>query len=421
MQGSDLSGRRSPLRRSQQQYNLLEKPLHKDPRDLSPVRTRPRGSSESEAGKTDSEPFSNSTAAAAGPPRFLPGIKITETTTDTRGSDATVAFGQFEEAGGALLTDSPPSGFVSEGSRGDFQDHFILGKHLGQGAFATVYECKEKETGHMYAVKVVSNSMLSDENMVAMERELEILKRVRHPNIISLKDIYRSELDIYIVTDLVSGGELFDRIKLLARYTEDDARKLLRNICSAIAYLHSNGIVHRDLKPENLLLENSSDHTAVKLADFGLARFFDEGAAMRTTCGTPAYISPEMLEGTSYGPSVDMWAIGVIGYILLTGNPPFAMTPIARLMFQILHADIPFPEERWAGISDHAKSFISGLLDKDPKTRMTAAQALAHPWLNSQQQLPTELRLSSQLSRFQFARHSFFNTSALKLQPVQRQ
>lgn len=295
-----------------------------------------------------------------------------------------------------------------------FEDCYNRGKQLGSGAFATVYECEEKATGKHYAVKVISSALLSKDNLVALEREIAILKRVTHPNTVSLKALYKSDSQIYLVMDLVAGGELFDRIKLLLKYTEEDARTLLRNICSAIAYLHKQGIVHRDLKPENLLLENSTDHTSVKVADFGLARYFEEGAVMRTTCGTPAYIAPEMLEGTSYGSSVDMWAIGMIAYILLTGTPPFAMTPIARLMFQILHAPVPFPPEKWGTLSPESKDFVLALLNKDPVQRLTAEQALEHPWLRAPTRTDSaELLIAEPMTRFQFARHSLFGSHAL--------
>jgi len=185
------------------------------------------------------------------------------------------------------------------------------------------------------------------------------------------------------VTELVTGGELFDKIVEQGSYSERDAAVLVSKMVSAIQYLHSRGIVHRDLKPENLLLKSPNSLTEIKIADFGLSKIIgpDNMVRMLTACGTPSYVAPEVLLSTGYDKEVDLWSIGVITYILLCGFPPFYDECLSNLFEDIMHARYEYPEEYWSHISDEAKDFVSRLLLVNPHQRMTATQALQHPWL----------------------------------------
>ena len=212
---------------------------------------------------------------------------------------------------------------------------------------------------------------------------MQVLKSVDHPNIIKLKDIFETDTMLYIVTEVVTGGELFDRIVDKGSYCERDTAVLIRKLVSALEYLHSKNIVHRDLKPENLLLKSLEEDTEIKLADFGLSKVLGQEVMMQTACGTPGYVAPEILQTSQsgYGKEVDMWSVGVITYILLCGFPPFYNDNVAQLFESIINADFDYPAEYWDHISDDAIDFIDCLLIADPSKRLTANTALEHSWL----------------------------------------
>jgi len=217
--------------------------------------------------------------------------------------------------------------------------------------------------------------------MVRLVTEMDILKQVDHPNIISLKEIIDTKNCLFIVTELVTGGELFDKIVELGQYNEKNAAILVSKMVSAIDYLHDRNIVHRDLKPENLLLKDPDNINEVKIADFGLSKIIG-GSALMTACGTPGYVAPEVLNAAGYDKEVDLWSIGVITYILLCGFPPFYNENLPELFEQIMNAEYDFPEDYWKDISENAKDFIRKLLIVDPKKRLTGKTALQHPWLS---------------------------------------
>lgn len=190
--------------------------------------------------------------------------------------------------------------------------------------------------------------------------------------------------NLYLVTDLALGGELFDRICRKGSYYESDAADLIRATLSAVAYLHDHGIVHRDLKPENLLFRTPEDNADLLIADFGLSRIMDEEQfhVLTTTCGTPGYMAPEIFKKTGHGKPVDIWAMGVITYFLLCGYTPFDRDSDFEEMQAILNADYSFqPADYWRGVSDHAKDFIRRCLTIDANKRMTAHEALSHPFV----------------------------------------
>eukprot|EP01091_Cochliopodium_minus_P019036 TRINITY_DN786_c0_g1_i1.p1 TRINITY_DN786_c0_g1~~TRINITY_DN786_c0_g1_i1.p1 ORF type:complete len:477 (-),score=152.34 TRINITY_DN786_c0_g1_i1:100-1530(-) len=279
------------------------------------------------------------------------------------------------------------------------RDIYDFGEELGRGAFAVVRYATHKKSKRRYAVKIIDKKNLGESHAVSLKREIDIMEKVAHPNIIKLKHVFENEKKyVYLIMELVTGGELFDRIVDKSQYGEKDAAILTRKMVDALRYLHSKGIAHRDLKPENILLANQLSDTDVKLADFGLSRMIDESTMMKTACGTPTYVAPEVLKATGYGPEVDMWSIGVITYILLCGFPPFYGDTIPEMFEQIMSGTFDYPEEYWDTISENAKDFINKLLKVNPKDRLSAEKALEHPWLLNAEEVPNT-ELGSKLTR----------------------
>ncbi|KAI0389082.1 kinase-like domain-containing protein [Xylariaceae sp. FL0594] len=264
---------------------------------------------------------------------------------------------------------------------------YKVGKTLGAGSYSVVKECVHIDTGRYYAAKVINKKLMAGrEHMV--RNEIAVLKKVSmgHLNILTLVDYFETMNNLYLVTDLALGGELFDRICRKGSYYESDAADLIRSTLSAVAYLHDHGIVHRDLKPENLLFRTPEDNADLLIADFGLSRIMDEEKfhVLTTTCGTPGYMAPEIFKKTGHGKPVDIWAMGVITYFLLCGYTPFDRESDFEEMQAILNADYSFqPTDYWRGVSDHAKDFIRRCLTIDPNRRMTAHEALSHPFVNA--------------------------------------
>jgi calcium/calmodulin-dependent protein kinase (CaM kinase) II len=265
-----------------------------------------------------------------------------------------------------------------------FSNHWVLQKEIGKGAFATVHLCESKSTaGHTCAVKIINKSQGASQRD-ALDNEIRCMSRSgAHQNIVKLVDIYEDDTHIYIVLELITGGELFDRIIELQSYSEKDASRIIREILSAVKHLHDRRIVHRDLKPENLLLESKDLNAHVKLADFGLAKDLQETPELYNCAGTPGYLAPEILEAYygkgPYGDTVDLWSTGVILYILVHGFPPFWEEDQDEMFEKIRRGEFFFPAS--VQISDSAKDIISKLLTVDPAKRLTAAQALDHPWV----------------------------------------
>jgi calcium/calmodulin-dependent protein kinase I len=313
--------------------------------------------------------------------------------------------------------------------------------------------------------------MLQDD-IKLLRREIQIMKKVNHDNILKLHEIYEDDQKVYIVMELcvflslshfcdvrvvgvskvlhlpparffslslcthqlffpansVDGSELFDRIVDKGYYSEKNAANIVKQILSAVAYLHGIGIAHRDLKvrplsfwhstvtpsthfqlflrqcqPENLLCSGADENEIVKIADFGLSKIFSDEEELMTSCGTPGYVAPEVLMCESYDKSVDMWGIGIITYILLAGYPPFYAENDTALFEKIMNAEYDFDDECWDDVSEQAKDFIRHLLVKDPKERYTAEQAMAHPWLTSDAS-DKQLKISRKMSEYNIKR-----------------
>ncbi|XP_039526365.1 serine/threonine-protein kinase DCLK1b isoform X1 [Pimephales promelas] len=273
-------------------------------------------------------------------------------------------------------------------------ERYKVGRMIGDGNFAVVRECMERSTGRDYALKIINKSKCrGKEHMI--QNEVSILRRVKHPNIVLLIEEMDTYSELYLVMELVKGGDLFDAITSSNKYTERDASGMLYNLSSAIKYLHCLNIVHRDIKPENLLVyEHQDGSKSLKLGDFGLATVVD--GPLYTICGTPTYVAPEIVAETGYGLKVDIWAAGVITYILLCGFPPFReSTDNQEALFEhILMGQLDFPLPYWDNVSDSAKTLITCMLQVDVDQRYTALQVLDHPWVNDDRMCENQHQLS---------------------------
>ncbi|XP_039267675.2 uncharacterized protein LOC120342771 isoform X1 [Styela clava] len=276
---------------------------------------------------------------------------------------------------------APSRGMIT---RSDIETRYEIGKTIGDGNFAIVKESRLRNTEAEYAMKIIDKSKLKGkEDMI--ENEIAIMKNCIHPNIVRLVEEFETEDEIYLMLEYVKGGDLFDAITESVKFTERDAANMVADLCEALAFLHDKNIVHRDLKPENLLVSRNKDGSmTLKLADFGLAMEVTE--PIYTVCGTPTYVAPEILAETGYGLEVDMWATGVITYILLCGFPPFrSHDRNQEELFEIIQlGEYEFLSPYWDSISDAAKDLIFKLLVVDTKRRYTAEQVLQHPWIKSE-------------------------------------
>ncbi|KAL4240955.1 Calcium/calmodulin-dependent protein kinase type II subunit delta [Mactra antiquata] len=263
-----------------------------------------------------------------------------------------------------------------------FNDIYELKEELGKGAFSIVRRCVQKSTGLEFAAKIINTKKLSARDHQKLEREARICRLLKHPNIVRLHDSIQDDGFHYLVFDLVTGGELFEDIVAREFYSEADASHCMQQILESVNYCHMHGIVHRDLKPENLLLASKAKGAAVKLADFGLAiEVQGDQQAWFGFAGTPGYLSPEVLRKDPYGKPVDVWACGVILYILLVGYPPFWDEDQHRLYAQIKVGAYDYPSPEWDTVTPEAKNLINSMLAVNPSKRITAQEALKHPWI----------------------------------------
>ncbi|XP_034456448.1 calcium/calmodulin-dependent protein kinase type II delta 2 chain isoform X1 [Hippoglossus hippoglossus] len=263
-----------------------------------------------------------------------------------------------------------------------FTDEYQLFEELGKGAFSVVRRCVKISSGQEFAAKIINTKKLSARDHQKLEREARICRLLKHTNIVRLHDSISEEGFHYLVFDLVTGGELFEDIVAREYYSEADASQCIQQILESVHHCHVNGIVHRDLKPENLLLASKLKGAAVKLADFGLAiEVQGDQQAWFGFAGTPGYLSPEVLRKDPYGKAVDMWACGVILYILLVGYPPFWDEDQHRLYQQIKAGAYDFPSPEWDTVTPEAKDLINKMLTINPSKRITSAEALKHPWI----------------------------------------
>uniref|UniRef100_A0A8D0AAU5 calcium/calmodulin-dependent protein kinase n=1 Tax=Sander lucioperca TaxID=283035 RepID=A0A8D0AAU5_SANLU len=263
-----------------------------------------------------------------------------------------------------------------------FTDEYQLYEELGKGAFSVVRRCVKLCTGQEYAAKIINTKKLSARDHQKLEREARICRLLKHHNIVRLHDSISEEGFHYLLFDLVTGGELFEDIVAREYYSEADASHCIHQILDSVHHIHQHDIVHRDLKPENLLLASKCKNAAVKLADFGLAiEVQGDQQAWFGFAGTPGYLSPEVLRKEAYGKPVDIWACGVILYILLVGYPPFWDEDQHKLYQQIKAGAYDFPSPEWDTVTPEAKNLINQMLTINPAKRITAQEALKHPWV----------------------------------------
>lgn len=258
---------------------------------------------------------------------------------------------------------------------------YNLHQELGSGAFSVVKLASHRETHQKVAVKIVAKKKLTEEDLASLTTEIELLNDLRHPHIIQLFEVFEEDTEFYIITELVEGGELFDRIVQKSHYSEQEARDLVKIFLETMEYMHSSNVVHRDLKPENLLLTSVEDNADLKIADFGFAKKISELLPNETACGTPGYVAPEILRGDPYGAEVDIWSMGVIIYVLLAGYPPFYDEDQKKLFKKIKEGKYYFHEDYWSSVSPEAMDLIRKMLCVNQKERWTASQLLKHPWI----------------------------------------
>jgi len=292
-----------------------------------------------------------------------------------------------QKAGGAAKTAKPDAS--KSGKEEDFilfepiEEKYELAEEIGKGGFSVVYKATNIKSKEEFAVKCIKKKMVEGDDIKLLRREIQIMKKLNHTNILKLYEVYEDDESFYLVMELVKGKELFDKIVERGMYSEKDAAHIIAQMVSAVEYLHENGIAHRDLKPENLLSAGDEDEEIVKIADFGFSKNFGEdGEKLMTSCGSPGYVAPEILTAESYDKSVDMWSVGVIIYILLSGYPPFYADSAPALFKKIMDVKYDFDDSVWDDISDSAKDLIRNLLVKDPTKRFTAKQCLQHPWVS---------------------------------------
>ena len=284
-------------------------------------------------------------------------------------------------------------------SKGKLLDYYEVVKQLGKGGYGKVYEVKNKKTGEIRACKHLSKLNIKD--LEKFRREIEILKKMDHPNIIKLYEVFESERSLYLIMEECKGGEIFDRIiehiQNKKMYSEKDAAVIFQQVMSCIQYCHNQNICHRDIKPENILYLNpgSELNNRIKIIDFGLSQAADK---LKTKVGTAYYVSPEILQG-NYTYLCDIWSAGVILYILLSGDPPFNGPNDSAIYSKIAEMKFTFPEKKWKNISNDAKDLICHMLVPE-KERYTAEQVLQHKWFENASEVP--------LSDIEFNDHNLF-------------
>ncbi|XP_041034472.1 death-associated protein kinase 2 isoform X2 [Carcharodon carcharias] len=265
------------------------------------------------------------------------------------------------------------------------EEFYEIGEELGSGQFAIVKKCCERSTGIQYAAKFIKKRQVRASRRGVrreeIEREVNILQQIQHSNIITLHDVYENKTDVVLILELVSGGELFDFLAQKESLSEEEATAFIKQILDGVNYLHSKNIAHFDLKPENIMLLDKMPVPHIKLIDFGLAHTIEAGVEFKNIFGTPEFVAPEIVNYEPLGLPADMWSIGVITYILLSGASPFLGETKQETLANISAMNYDFDEEFFSHTSELAKDFIQKLLVKDTRKRLNIKDALSHPWI----------------------------------------
>lgn len=289
------------------------------------------------------------------------------------------------------------------------EDVYEIGEELGSGQFAIVKKCQERSTGVEYAAKFIkkrqSRASRRGVRREEIEREVNILQQILHANIIKLHDVYENRTDVVLILELVSGGELFDFLAQKESLSEEEATRFIKEILDGVNYLHAKKIAHFDLKPENImLLDKNIPIPHIKLIDFGLAHKIEDGVEFKNIFGTPEFVAPEIVNYEPLGLAADMWSIGVITYILLSGASPFLGETKQETLANITAVNYEFDEEFFSHTSDLAKDFIQKLLVKDTRKRLTIQEALTHPWITPMDKRQALVRRESVINLENFKR-----------------
>ncbi|GAV62130.1 Pkinase domain-containing protein/EF_hand_5 domain-containing protein [Cephalotus follicularis] len=318
---------------------------------------------------------------------------------------------------GAKPGKAAPIGPVLGRPMEDVKSIYNIGKELGRGQFGITHLCTHKASGEQFACKTIAKrKLVNKEDVEDVRREVQIMYHLTgQPNIVELKGAYEDKHSVHLVMELCAGGELFDRIIAKGHYTERAAASLLRTIVEILHTCHSMGVIHRDLKPENFLLLNKNENSPLKATDFGLSVFYKPGEVFKDIVGSAYYIAPEVLR-RKYGPEADIWSIGVMLYILLSGVPPFWAESEHGIFNAILRGHIDFTSDPWPSISPQAKDLVRKMLASDPKQRLTAVQVLSHPWIKEDGEAPDTPLDNAVLCRLkQFKAMNKFKKVALRV------
>lgn len=300
------------------------------------------------------------------------------------------------------IVDDPVTGDELKPTRVNIREVFIGESNIGKGKYGTVYVGTIRGNPERIALKRISKANMTALDVKNVMKEAAILYKLRrHPHIVGLRYFWEDDHNYYLVQDLMKGGELFNAIVSMHSFSEAQAQRCVLTLLCTLDYCHQRGIVHRDLKPENLLLGERGKLDSIRIADFGLANQLDISNTLKSYCGTPGYIAPEIAMNKPYGAAVDMWSLGVIAYILLCGYHPFPQNDDKRMLYNICHGIFNFDGDSWADKSEEAKNFITRLLCVDPAERMTARQALTHHWMMFESQSTMNMnRAVQELERF---------------------
>lgn len=265
----------------------------------------------------------------------------------------------------------------------NIEELYDIKDRLGTGKFSDVYLGVELATNFHWAIKVLEKKKLSEHERELLRSEVAIMRLLNHPNVVQMKEVFEDRGKMYLVMELIEGGELFERIRQKKVFSEFSAFHITRQLLETVKYLHDVGIVHRDIKPENILLSDSSEIPTIKLADFGLSKLVGPNDTLHVACGTLGYVAPEVLMQNPYGKQVDLWSVGVVTYLMLRGRLPFDSKDKQLLIQKTIEARLDFNPAYWSKYTQYALDFLNKLLVKDPSERLSIDQALEHTWIRN--------------------------------------